>query len=200
GSVRGAASFAAPNAIAQAECIPGELREANVNATDIVYVEGHGTGTVVGDPIEVEGLTLAFDTFQRQYCVLGSVKFNVGHTDTAADLVGLIKTALILQHRYIPATLNYRSSNPNIDFSSTPFVVRSTGVSLKTARFEHGPLLAGVSSLGMGRTNAHAILQKYRSALSSKNSYDSSENAVHQVTLSSKTPESLQAYLREVIH
>ncbi|CAF4830258.1 unnamed protein product [Rotaria sp. Silwood1] len=87
GSVRGAASFAAPNAIAQAECIRGALTEANVNATDIVYVEGHGTGTAVGDPIEVEGLTLAFDTFQRQYCVLGSVKSNVGHTDIAAGLV-----------------------------------------------------------------------------------------------------------------
>ncbi|CAF3803691.1 unnamed protein product [Rotaria sp. Silwood1] len=200
GSVRGAASFAAPNAIAQAECIRGALTEANVNATDIVYVEGHGTGTAVGDPIEVEGLTLAFDTFQRQYCVLGSVKSNVGHTDIAAGLVGLIKTALILQHRCIPATLNYRIANPNIDFSSTPFVVRSTDISLKTARFEHGPLLAGVSSLGMGGTNAHAILQEYCPKLSSNNSYDSSKNAVHQVTLSSKNPESLQAYLRELIN
>ncbi|CAF3303548.1 unnamed protein product [Rotaria sp. Silwood2] len=199
GSVTGAASFVAPNAIAQAECIGKALKEANVDATDIVYVEGHGTGTAVGDEIEVEGLTLAFDTFQRQYCVLGSVKSNVGHTDIASGLVGLIKTALVLEHRYIPATLNYRSPNPNIDFSSTPFVVQSTGVSLKTARFEHGPLFAGVSSLGMGGTNAHAILQEYHPKLSSNNSYDSCEKAVHQITLSSKNPESLQAYLRELI-
>ncbi|CAF2080577.1 unnamed protein product [Rotaria magnacalcarata] len=199
GTATGAASFAAPNAVAQAECIREALTEANVNATDIAYVEAHGTGTAVGDPIEVEGLTQAFDTFQRQYCILGSVKSNVGHSDTAAGLVGLIKTALVLQHRYVPATLNFGSPNPNIDFASTPFVVRSTGVSLETPRYQQSTLLAAVSSLGMGGTNAHAILQEYRQESSSNTSNNSSNNGVHQITLSSKTLDSLRIYLREII-
>ncbi|CAF3664336.1 unnamed protein product [Rotaria sp. Silwood1] len=199
GSASQATSFAAPSVAAQAACISAALVEANVDVSNIAYVEAHGTGTAVGDPIEVEGLTQAFDTVQRQYCTLGSVKSNVGHTDTAAGLVGLIKTVLVLQHRYIPATLHFRSANPNIDFASTPFVVRSTGTQFETERLERGPLFAGVTSLGMGGTNAHVILQEYHLDIPFVNSYDSQENTVHQVTLSDKDLESLKLDLRELI-
>lgn len=192
-------SFAAPNAMAQAECISEALTEADIDVGDIAYIEAHGTGTILGDPIEVEGLTQAFHTTQREYCTLGSVKSNVGHTDTAAGLVGLIKTVLVLQHRYIPATLHFNTPNPYINFGSTPFIVRSTGASFEEERLERGPLYASVSSLGIGGTNAHAILQEYRENISLSVTHDSSVSAAHLVNLSGKDLRALEANRREFI-
>ncbi|CAF1215328.1 unnamed protein product, partial [Adineta ricciae] len=199
GSASQTTSFATPSAPAQSACISAALTEANIDVADIAYVEAHGTGTAVGDPIEVEGLVQAFNTDQTQYCTLGSVKSNVGHTDTAAGLVGLIKTVLVLENQYIPPTLHFQEPNSNIDFTTTPFVVRSTGTSFESERLKRGPLLAGVTSLGMGGTNAHAVLQEYRQTSSSVNSFAPQEDTVHQITLSDKSLQSLKLDLKELI-
>jgi acyl transferase domain-containing protein len=145
--------FAAPSVDGQAEVVIEALAHAGVDANTLSYVEAHGTGTAIGDPAEVAALTKAFGTDRRQFCALGSVKTNVGHLDAAAGIAGLLKTVLALEHAAIPATLHFREPNPDIDFPSTPFTVNSS-----FTRWEARPRRAGVSSLGVGGTNAHVVL------------------------------------------
>lgn len=155
------ASFTAPSIEGQASVISMALEEAGLTAEDISYVEAHGTGTPLGDPIEVAGLTQAFrETSDRnQYCALGSVKSNVGHLTAAAGVAGVIKTALALRHRKIPASLHFERPNPEIEFEKTPFFVARQ--SMHWASTDDAPRRAGVSSFGVGGTNAHLILEEY---------------------------------------
>ena len=152
-------SFLAPSPEGQAAAVAGAVARAGVPADTIGYVEAHGTGTPVGDPIEVAGLTAAFrrTTATVGTCVLGSVKPNVGHLDAAAGVTGFVKAVLALHHNTIPGTLHYRAPNPAIDFAATPFVVRG-----ETADWPAGPhpRRAGVSSTGVGGTNAHVVLEE----------------------------------------
>ena len=148
-----------PSVAGQAEAIAEALGVAGVNAETITYVETHGTGTAVGDPLEIKGLTQAFrgDTALTGYCAIGSLKTNVGHLDTAAGVAGLIKTALALRHRQVPASLNFQNANPQIDFESTPFCVNTSLVDWKSGG---NPRRAGVTALGIGGTNAHVVLEE----------------------------------------
>jgi phthiocerol/phenolphthiocerol synthesis type-I polyketide synthase E len=152
-------TFAAPNAAGQADVIAEAHAVADVDASTVSYVETHGTGTPLGDPIEIEGLRQAFgvsETDRPGPCFIGSVKSNIGHLESAAGMAGLIKTILCLKHRAIPATLHFTSPNPEMHIDRGPFVVRS----------EYGPwewdgtLRAGVSSFGVGGTNAHVVLEE----------------------------------------
>lgn len=154
------AGFTAPSVNAQAAVIAEALRVAGVSADTIGYIEAHGTGTPVGDPIEIRGLTQAFRqyTSKTQYCAIGSVKTNIGHTDTAAGVAGLIKAILALQHRRIPASLHFRQANPEIDFARSPFHVNQA-LTEWPAPADH-PRRAGVSSFGIGGTNAHAVVEE----------------------------------------
>ena len=113
----------------------------------------------MGDPLEIKGLTQAFrgDTALTGYCAIGSLKTNVGHLDTAAGVAGLIKTALALRHRQVPASLNFQNANPQIDFESTPFCVNTSLVDWKSGG---NPRRAGVTALGIGGTNAHVVLEE----------------------------------------
>jgi len=151
--------YLAPSVAGQAEVIAEALGVAGVDAESITYVETHGTGTRVGDPIEIKGLAQAFrgDANRKGYCAIGSVKTNIGHLDAAAGIAGLIKTALALKHRQLPACLNFQSPNPEIDFQNSPFYVNSSLTDWKT---NNGPRRAGVTSLGIGGTNAHVILEE----------------------------------------
>ncbi|ODR10442.1 polyketide synthase [Mycobacterium sherrisii] len=151
--------YAAPNPAAQADVIAEAHAVAGVDAATVSYVETHGTGTPLGDPIEIQGLRNAFavsDTARPGPCVLGSVKSNIGHLEVAAGVVGLIKTILCLQHRAIPGTLHYTSPNPELRLDETPFTVHSS----------YGPWewdgvrRAGVSSFGVGGTNAHVVVEE----------------------------------------
>lgn len=152
-------SYTAPSVAGQAEVIAEALTNANVEPETIGYVEAHGTGTTLGDPVEVAALTQAFQsgTQKTGFCALGSVKSNIGHTDAAAGIGGLIKAVLSLKHRMIPATLHFREPNPDIDFANSPFYVASA---LSDWKSEGRPRRAGVSSFGIGGTNAHVVLQE----------------------------------------
>ena len=148
--------YTAPSEDGQAAVIAAAHAAAGVAARDISYVECHGTGTPLGDPIEFAGLQKAFraNTADRQFCALGSVKTNVGHLDVAAGVTGLIKTALALHHRALPATLHYTAPNPRIDFAASPFFVNAT-----LRAWDDETRLAGVSAFGVGGTNVHVVMQ-----------------------------------------
>lgn len=151
--------YTAPSVDGQAQVITAAQALAGVDAESLSYIETHGTGTSLGDPIEVAALTKAFraSTNARQFCAIGSVKTNFGHLDAAAGVAGLIKTVLAIQHRQLPPSLHYKEANPKIDFSSSPFYVNHT---LSDWGKSGATLRAGVSSFGIGGTNAHAILEE----------------------------------------
>ncbi|MBV6405296.1 MAG: D-alanine--poly(phosphoribitol) ligase subunit 1 [Flavobacteriales bacterium] len=150
------ASFTAPSVRGQAEVIAMAQADAGVSPEQISYVEAHGTATPLGDPIEVEALTLAFGGQQNgQHCALGSVKSNIGHLTAAAGAAGVIKTALALQQEKIPASIGFEKPNPAIDFANSPFRVAQDNIAWPRT---NAPRIAGVSSFGVGGTNAHVIL------------------------------------------
>jgi amino acid adenylation domain-containing protein len=151
--------FTAPSVAGQAAAIEMALAQAATDARSIGYVECHGTATPLGDPIEIAGLTKAFrnTTADRQFCSIGSVKGNIGHLDAAAGAAGLIKAALMLKHRRLVPSLHFERPNPQIAFGDSPFFV-NTG--LREWPESPAPRRAGVSSLGVGGTNAHVVLEE----------------------------------------
>nr|WP_229321281.1 polyketide synthase [Larkinella knui] len=155
----GKGSFTAPNAEGQAGAISMALQDAQVDPSTISYVEAHGTATPIGDPIEIEGLKMAFgDLPATQFCAIGSIKSNMGHLTTAAGVAGFIKTVLALHHQQIPSSIHYSAPNPAIDFSHTPFFVNTEFTEWPETS---GPRRAGVSSFGVGGTNVHVVLEEY---------------------------------------
>lgn len=152
-------SFTAPSVDGQSAVISMAQAMAGVPASSISYVETHGTATPLGDPIEIEGLTKAFKehTSENQFCAIGSVKTNFGHLTAAAGVAGFIKTVLALHHKEIPRNLFYEKANPQIDFANTPFYVNDTHHAWNTDLL---PRRAGISSFGVGGTNAHVILEE----------------------------------------
>jgi phthiocerol/phenolphthiocerol synthesis type-I polyketide synthase E len=152
--------YLAPSVGGQARVVREALAVAGVSAEEVSYVEAHGTGTLIGDPIEVTALTEAFraTTDREQFCAIGSLKTNIGHAGEAAGVCGLIKTVLALAHREIPASLHYRSPNPQIDFVGSPFFVNE---GLREWAAPSGKRrIAGVTALGAGGTNAHVLVQE----------------------------------------
>ncbi|MCJ8272495.1 MAG: type I polyketide synthase, partial [Psychrosphaera sp.] len=154
------AGFFAPGIKGQMSVIQQALQNANVNPETISYVEAHGTGTSLGDPIEFTSLQQVYQQYtdKKQFCGLGAVKSNLGHTDTLAGLTGLVKTSLSLYHKKIPATLHYSVPNPQINLEQSPFYIIDSVQDWNTA---HLPRRAAVSSFGIGGTNAHAIVEEY---------------------------------------
>jgi acyl transferase domain-containing protein/thioesterase domain-containing protein/acyl carrier protein len=161
------AGYLAPSVDGQAEAIAQAQMIAATPADTIDYIECHGTGTYLGDPIEVAALTQAFSetTNEVGFCKIGSVKTNIGHLDTAAGVASLIKASLALHHKQIPASLGYEKPNPVIDFENSPFRVNDT---LSDWVSHKGPRRAGVNSLGVGGTNAHVVLQEAPELLASE--------------------------------
>ena len=153
------AGFTAPSVSGQAAVIAEAYQKAGVSAETVSMIEAHGTGTVLGDPIEVEGLTRAFRTTSaaEAYCALGSVKTNIGHLDAGATAAGLIKAVLSLQNEVIPPSLNFKEPNPRIGFCGSPFYVAAEPVAWKRGE---SPRRAGISSFGLGGTNAHLLIEE----------------------------------------
>ncbi|MEM1168618.1 MAG: type I polyketide synthase [Cyanobacteria bacterium P01_H01_bin.35] len=182
--------YTAPSVEGQTGVISEAQAVSEVDAETIGYIEAHGTGTELGDPIEIEALTRAFSqqTDKKQFCAIGSLKTNVGHLNTAAGVAALIKTVLALKHKLIPPSLNYERPNPQIDFANSPFYVNT---SLSEWQKNGTPRRAGVSSFGVGGTNCHVVLQEAPLEVRSQNSEvrsEDNERSVHLLTLSGKTP------------
>ncbi|KZE65577.1 polyketide synthase, partial [Paenibacillus jamilae] len=161
--------YTVPNPTAQGELIRSALERAGVHARTISYIEAHGTGTELGDPIEVTGLTQAFrkDTADKGFCAVGSVKSNIGHLEAAAGIAGIGKIVLQMKNRTLVPSLHAQELNPNIPFEQTPFVVQQELEEWKRPVVELGgetreyPRMAGISSFGAGGANAHAIIEEY---------------------------------------
>ncbi|MGD2090341.1 MAG: AMP-binding protein [Candidatus Aminicenantes bacterium] len=151
--------YTAPSVEGQVEVIRAAQYMAGVEAETITYVETHGTGTNLGDPVEIEALKMAFNTNKKNFCGIGSLKTNVGHLDSAAGAAAFIKVVLALNHRLIPANLHFTAPNPQLGLEDSPFYVVSGLTEWK--RPGNGfPLRAAVSSLGIGGTNAHVVLEE----------------------------------------
>ncbi|HMA63903.1 MAG TPA: type I polyketide synthase, partial [Chitinispirillaceae bacterium] len=154
------AGYTAPGVDGQTDVITSALDIASVNASDVTYVETHGTGTPLGDPVEITALTKAYRHYTNAngFCGIGSVKASIGHLDAAAGIAGLIKTVLALYHKKLPQTVNFSQPNPLLELEKTPFYVVSA---LKEWIVpENSRRIAGVSSLGVGGTNAHIIVEE----------------------------------------
>lgn len=178
----------APNSLAQQAVIQQAIANAGVQPEDISYIEAHGTGTKLGDPIEVNSLKAVLKGDNT--CYVSSVKTNIGHLEAAAGIAGLIKTVLCLQKETIPPHLNFKSLNPHIDLTNTPLAIPTTSQAWCKG---DKPRLAGISSFGFGGTNAHVIIGDSLKVVNN-NSLPVTENhpPLHLLTLSAKSEPALQ--------
>ncbi len=186
GSVK--VTYAAPALAGQAEVIGEAHAVAGVDSSTIGFVETHGTGTPLGDPIEIEALRQAFEVSSLDRsgpCVLGSVKSNIGHLDAASGVTGLIKTILCLKNKAIPPTVHYTAPNPELDLENTPFVVQNTYAPWES----DAPRRAGVSSFGVGGTNVHVVVEE---APQTSSAVAEAPSGPQVLLLSARTDESLQ--------
>jgi len=186
--------YTAPSIKGQSDVIKLAHSFAGTEPDAIGYIEAHGTGTLLGDPIEIAGLKEAFASSQRpgKYCAIGSLKANIGHLDVAAGVAGLIKTALAIYHKTIPVSINCSKPNPKLGIEESPFYVNTETKKWTALLDENGkelPLRAGVSSFGVGGTNAHAVLEEIPRIIASP-----SENRSFILPISAKLPVSLDAY------
>lgn len=150
--------FTAPSVEGQASALRDALNMADVDPESVDYIETHGTGTRMGDPIEVAALVLAYGEKRSRPCYLSSVKSQLGHLDTAAGMAGLIRAVLALKHRQIPPTAHYENPNPEIPFQQIPYRVSASSVQWSPQK-GGSTFRAGVSSFGIGGTNVHLILE-----------------------------------------
>lgn len=184
----------APNPEAQTNVIKSAWKNAGIDPETISYIESHGTGTKLGDPIEIKGLTEAFRQFtdQKQFVDIGSLKTNIGHLDAAAGIASLVKTVLCLKHKKIPASLHFETPNPLIDFKNSPVTVVNA---LKEWEPASGIRRAGISSFGMSGTNCHVIVEEYAEGFVEEEKYTQTEVSVF--TLSAKSKRSLFSLVRK---
>ncbi|WP_338803445.1 beta-ketoacyl synthase N-terminal-like domain-containing protein [Xenorhabdus griffiniae] len=192
------AGFTAPGIDGQVAVAKEALHRANVDPTTINFVEAHGTATALGDPIEFSSLCQTFQEFtsENQFCRLGSVKTNIGHTDTASGVASLIKASLSLKNRVLPASLHYKTPNPNIDFENSPFIMNTETHPLNA---NGKPLRALVNSFGVGGTNACVILEEAPEvpASSSTEGYLLFPYSAKTLSALEKIRENLRQYLQQ---
>ncbi|MEI2270908.1 SDR family NAD(P)-dependent oxidoreductase [Sphingobacterium sp. ML3W] len=183
--------FTAPSVVGQTDCIKGALKFSKVDYKSIEYIEAHGTATKLGDPIEVAALNRAFNDDCSHVCKIGSVKTNIGHLDIAAGIAGLIKTVLALKFRMLPPSLHFNEANPEINFAQGPFVVNKilSKISSKTVA------RAGVTSLGIGGTNAHVVLEEFKN---NETSRKENNETLKLLVCSARTSSSLSDLLQRL--
>ena len=188
----GKGSFSAPSVVGQATVIDQAIADAQVAPKDLIYVETHGTATPLGDPIELDGLKLAFgEEVEKQACAIGSVKSNIGHLTAAAGVAGLIKTALMFQNRKLVPSLFYEHPNPEIDILNSPFYVNTAIKELPINTTLH----AGISSFGVGGTNVHVVISSYENKVQISDDSD----APVLICWSAKSIESLKLYAFKLV-
>jgi amino acid adenylation domain-containing protein len=179
--------FTAPGVEGQARAIAMAHAAAGVEPRSISYIEAHGTGTPLGDPIEIAALTQAFrrQTQESGFCAIGTAKTNIGHLDIAAGVTGVIKTALSLHHKLLPPTLHFRQPNPRLNLEDSPFYVNT---SLRPWQRTDAPLRAGVSAFGIGGTNAHIVMEE-----APDTPLLPTKRGSHLIVLSAKSEKALEA-------
>ncbi|HEX8620287.1 MAG TPA: beta-ketoacyl synthase N-terminal-like domain-containing protein, partial [Thermoanaerobaculia bacterium] len=191
--------YTVPNPQAQTSAINRALAEARIDARHISYIEAHGTGTKLGDPIEIAALSKAFrqHTQDAQFCLIGSAKSNIGHCESAAGIAGLTKVLLQMQHQQIVPSLHSAQLNPHIDFPRTPFVVNQALRAWDAPVIEGRtlPRIAGISSFGAGGSNAHMIVEEYPQAVAQT---PMSTSAPFVIVLSARSQEQLQQKARDL--
>jgi|GEM_PF-1585768 len=182
--------FMAPGLEGQADVLRRAYRRAGVDPQTVSYVEAHGTGTAIGDPLEIAALTQVFGPGAgARSCGIGSVKSNIGHLDSAAGIASLIKVVLAFQHRTLPPSLHFEQPNPRIDFQSGPFYVVGEATPWTV---ENGPRRAGISSFGIGGTNAHLVLEEAPVHVEPPVSEQRVERTRHVLTLSARNETALR--------
>ncbi|MES2939420.1 MAG: amino acid adenylation domain-containing protein [Pseudomonadota bacterium] len=198
--------YSVPNPVAQAAVIRQAMERAGVHPRAVSYIEAHGTGTSLGDPIEIAGLVRAFaeQTQDRQFCAIGSAKSNIGHCESAAGIAGLTKVLLQLKHGQIAPSLHSEVLNPHIDFAATPFTVQQQLAEWKrpVASLDGGPArelprIAGISSFGAGGANAHLVIQEYVAPRVQAVHVTQDRPAV--IVLSARDSERLHAHARNLL-
>ncbi|WP_247422868.1 SDR family NAD(P)-dependent oxidoreductase [Ralstonia pseudosolanacearum] len=200
-------SLTAPNPRAQAELLKSAYRQAGVDPRSIGYIEAHGTGTELGDPIEIDGLKMAFRELAEElgidepgqgFCGVGSVKSNIGHLELAAGIAGVIKVLLQLKHKMLFKSLHCEALNPYIALDGSPFYIVQQSRPWLAARDGRGnalPRRAGVSSFGFGGANAHILLEEYRPPQQRRSV---ATPGARPILLSARTPEQLREYARRL--
>ena len=188
--------YSAPNPNAQANLISHTLSKANIDPETIGYVEGHGTGTQLGDSLEIVALTNAFQkqTKKKQFCPVGSVKANMGHSEAAAGIAGVAKILLQLKHRHLVPTIHSEEVNPTIEFKETPFYLQHTLTPWKSS--PHYPRRALMNSFGAGGVNACIIVEEYEHP---KEREKSKKEGPYLVVLSAKNKERLQECVNRLL-
>ncbi|MGM9979480.1 MAG: amino acid adenylation domain-containing protein [Clostridium sp.] len=153
----------APNPASQCDVITRAWKDAGVSPEEILYIEAHGTGTTLGDPIEVDGIERAFSQYtdKKQFCAIGSVKTNIGHLYECSGIAGLIKVILSLKNRYIPPHINLEFPNEKISFENSPLYINRDGIRWDKSEASK---ICGISSFGFGGTNCHMILEEAHSS------------------------------------
>ena len=188
------AGLTAPNALAQADVIENAWKAAGITPDTITYIETHGTGTRLGDPIEVDGINRAFSKFtkRKQFCAIGSVKTNLGHLDSAAGMVGLIKAVLSLKNKMLPPSINFDSPNRNIYFENSPVYVNNRLTEWKS---DDTPRRCGISAFGLSGTNCHIVLEEAPIVKCSKASVDQTQ----VLTLSARSKQALKNLISDYV-
>ena len=182
--------YSVPNPVAQGEVIQNALKQARVAPQSLSYMEAHGTGTSLGDPIEIRGLDKAFEGVKKESCPIGSIKSNLGHLESAAGIAALTKVLLQLKHKQLVPSIHADTLNPNIDLKKTPFYVQR-----ELGHWQPVPgylRRAGVSSFGAGGSNAHLILEE---APENNSFLHKKAKPYYLVTLSAKHSDSLKSYI-----
>jgi polyketide synthase PksN len=188
--------YSVPNPAAQGAVIEMAFARASIDPRKISYIEAHGTGTSLGDPIEIDGLSRVFRKYtpDKQFCSIGSVKSNIGHCESAAGIAALTKVLLQLKHKQLVPSLHAKELNPNIDFEQSPFSVQRE---LTEWQGEY-PRIAGISSFGAGGSNAHIIIEEYVDGNPDAHSGITPETPV-VIVLSAKNGERLKEYAKELL-
>lgn len=213
GVVKGAAlnhggkssGYTVPSPAAQTSVILQAWKQAGVNPKAISYIEAHGTGTSLGDPIEIAALKHAFEgkVDQKQFCNIGSIKSNIGHCESAAGIAGLTKVLLQMKHKTIVQSLNSTTLNKKIDFEDGPFIVPQQVTEWKQPHLnENGkqvtyPRIAGISAFGAGGTNAHVVIEEY--IPKSQSNHIETQNHIPMIAISAKTDNQIKEQAANLI-
>ena len=199
-------SLTAPNPVAQEELLEESYSRAGVEPGSVSYIECHGTGTSLGDPVEVNGLKKAFEDMYRNrgkefsgdsYCGLGTVKSNIGHLESAAGIAGVLKVLLSMQHGKLPEVVHFKELNPYIEIADSPFYIVNKTLEWKRMRDDSGrelPRTAGVSSFGFGGANAHVVIEEYIEPWQKAQDIGPKHDGI--VILSARNRDRLKVYVR----